>query len=162
VAAGETNVTIDAGFYQVASLGDYVWNDLNANGVRMLARAVSRMYRTPLRHTNTLIDTKTTDANGLYAFDNLVPGEYQVGLSRWRVTYQPQYQAGKLPRQQSKHKHWLDGTVTLVSGENDLTIDARMYIPNQCSVDKDGYLNHKSLTILASLSPYLDCQHMAT
>ena len=26
------NLTVDAGFYRPTSLGDFVWNDLNANG----------------------------------------------------------------------------------------------------------------------------------
>ena len=34
LAAGETNLTVDAGFYQVAALGDYVWNDANINGMQ--------------------------------------------------------------------------------------------------------------------------------
>ena len=28
------NPTVDAGLYQPASIGDFVWNDLNANGVQ--------------------------------------------------------------------------------------------------------------------------------
>ena len=32
LAAGVPNLTVDAGFYQPTSLGDFVWNDLNANG----------------------------------------------------------------------------------------------------------------------------------
>ena len=32
LASGETNLTVDAGFYRPASLGDYVWEDLNRDG----------------------------------------------------------------------------------------------------------------------------------
>ena len=34
VAAGETNLDLDAGIYETASLGDRVWVDSNANGVQ--------------------------------------------------------------------------------------------------------------------------------
>ena len=34
LASGETNLTVDAGFYKVAALGDFVWKDKNANGIQ--------------------------------------------------------------------------------------------------------------------------------
>ncbi|MBK9994325.1 MAG: hypothetical protein IPP01_10165 [Saprospiraceae bacterium] len=34
VTSGSTNQTIDAGLYQPASLGNYVWEDLNKNGIQ--------------------------------------------------------------------------------------------------------------------------------
>ena len=96
MAAGETNVSIDAGFYQLASLGDYVWNDLNANGVQDTGESGIPDVTVHLYdNTNTLIDTKTTDTNGLYTFDNLVPGEYQVGfVPPAGYSISPQYQGG--------------------------------------------------------------------
>jgi hypothetical protein len=32
--SGEHDPTWDAGLYQIASLGDYVWHDLNADGIQ--------------------------------------------------------------------------------------------------------------------------------
>ena len=32
--SGEYNDTVDAGYYQTASLGDYVWLDTNGNGIQ--------------------------------------------------------------------------------------------------------------------------------
>src|SRR5579871_572978 len=34
LAAGQTDNTIDAGLYQPGAIGDFVWNDLNDNGVQ--------------------------------------------------------------------------------------------------------------------------------
>lgn len=34
LGAGETNLTIDAGLLRPASLGDFVWDDRNGNGVQ--------------------------------------------------------------------------------------------------------------------------------
>ncbi len=33
VISGQTDLTWDAGMYQLGSIGDFVWNDLNANGI---------------------------------------------------------------------------------------------------------------------------------
>ncbi len=32
--SGDNDPTLDAGIYQPSSLGDYVWEDLNANGIQ--------------------------------------------------------------------------------------------------------------------------------
>ena len=32
LVAGQTQNTVDAGFWQPASIGDFVWNDVNGNG----------------------------------------------------------------------------------------------------------------------------------
>ena len=34
LASGENNPTIDAGFFNTASLGDFVFEDSNANGIQ--------------------------------------------------------------------------------------------------------------------------------
>ena len=34
LASGDNNTTLDAGFYNTAALGDFVWHDQNANGVQ--------------------------------------------------------------------------------------------------------------------------------
>lgn len=34
LTAGETNLTYNAGFYVPASIGDFVWNDLDLDGIQ--------------------------------------------------------------------------------------------------------------------------------
>ena len=70
------------------SIGDLVWNDNNFNGVKDLAEtgisgATVRLYKDDNNDNianTSVFATKTTDANGLYSFGNLAPGNYIVGV----------------------------------------------------------------------------------
>ena len=53
LTGGQTNLTVDAGFYQPARIGDFVWNDVNGNGqqdtgaeTNGLSNVVVRLYDT--------------------------------------------------------------------------------------------------------------------
>ena len=77
--AGEVNTTIDAGLYQTASIGDFVWNDTNANGVQDggengIANVTVKLYSC----ADVLVATTTTSSTGAYSFSNLTPGSYYV------------------------------------------------------------------------------------
>ncbi|MDM8539627.1 SdrD B-like domain-containing protein [Desulfococcaceae bacterium HSG9] len=78
---GENDLTWDAGYYNEsgASVGDYVWFDLNEDGVQdpdelPIPEVKLNLYD----ENNNLIGTTTTDANGKYLFDNLGPGNYSI------------------------------------------------------------------------------------
>jgi LPXTG-motif cell wall-anchored protein len=82
-----TNPTLDAGLRPVLSLGDFVWYDLDADGVldpgEPPAPGVTVTLRTadgqPARDaTGAVVPSTTTDANGRYSFNNLVSGTYVV------------------------------------------------------------------------------------
>lgn len=80
---GETNNNVDAGGYRPVRIGNFVWRDLNANGVYDdgapesvgVANVTVRLYSAA---TDTLLATTSTDANGVYLFQNLQPGNYYV------------------------------------------------------------------------------------
>lgn len=74
-----SNLTIDLGFVQLASLGDYVWMDLNNDGVQDgneegIPGVVIQLYD---ENGNWVAET-TTDADGKYLFEDLRPGDYTV------------------------------------------------------------------------------------
>ena len=83
------NSTVDAGLYSPkGSIGDYVWKDVNNNGLQDLpaekgvAGVILELYRlegvtTP---TPVLVAKDTTDATGKYLFTNLSSGNYFVQL----------------------------------------------------------------------------------
>ncbi len=80
---GDANMTIDLGITdapeELASIGDKVWIDANNNGVQDEGEEAVADVRVQLRHEDgTILDTTTTDANGMYIFDELEPGDYQV------------------------------------------------------------------------------------
>jgi protocatechuate 3,4-dioxygenase beta subunit len=82
LARGEENLTIDAGIYPapgLASLGNYVWNDENRDGVQDSTEIGVPGVMVSLLDANGLpIATTTTDANGMYQFTGLTPGDYAV------------------------------------------------------------------------------------
>ncbi len=79
LVSGEENLTLDAGLYQPASLGNRVWNDRNANGIAEngeegVSGVTVRLYR----DDGTLVATVVTDSDGAYFFTNLAPGSYYL------------------------------------------------------------------------------------
>ncbi|YCM42164.1 SdrD B-like domain-containing protein [Verrucomicrobiaceae bacterium 227] len=85
VAANESIVTIDFGVRGNASIGDYVWNDADGDGVQ-------DPNESPLGGVTVFLDldndgikdanepSATTDSNGAYTLAGLVPGSYGVAL----------------------------------------------------------------------------------
>jgi hypothetical protein len=75
------NNTIDAGYQEPAKacLGNYVFNDINQDGVQNNGEVgVSGVTVSLLSSTNTYLATVTTDAYGYYQFCGLDAGDYKV------------------------------------------------------------------------------------
>ncbi len=116
-----------------ATLGDYVWNDANANGIQDsgesgIAGVTVTLYDSTGKN---ILSTTTTDANGLYHFTKLAPGTYVVGFTLPSgYAFSPQYQ-GSNPALDSNANPatGMTDTITLTAGETDNTIDAGMYQP---------------------------------
>src|SRR6185437_9146201 len=76
-----SDLTLDFGYWQPASLGDFVWNDLNANGIQDAGEpGIPNVSVTLYTCAAMPVDSMLTDANGLYLFANLKPGCYDVGF----------------------------------------------------------------------------------
>ena len=132
VAAGEANDTIDAGMYVLpASIGNYVWIDSDQDGLQDanesgLANVTVRL----LNGTGGVISTTTTDGNGLYSFNNLTAGTYQVQFVTPTNYVLTTANAG-LNLNDSIDSDAIVGTgltqqVTLTAGQNNDTLDAGM------------------------------------
>ena len=81
LSAGEIDLTIDAGLVQeaTASLGDTVWEDMNANRVQDPGEPGTPGVTVELLDFNgNVIAIATTDANGNYLFSELPVGTYTV------------------------------------------------------------------------------------
>ena len=128
--AGENDLTWDAGMYQLASLGDLVWDDLNRNGIQDVGEAgIAGVTVQLFTGPGTLLATTSTVAGGFYHFTNLVPGDYYLIFSiPGAYAISPIHQGGD-PALDSDADPLSGQTATtnLASGENDLTWDAGIY-----------------------------------
>ena len=144
--SGENDLDWDAGLYQLASLGDFVWEDLNKDGLQDIGElGVDGVTVSLYTSGGSLVDTTITAGGGLYGFTDLEPGDYYVIF-----TIPPSY---AFSPQNTGSDDTLDSdanttsgqaaTTTLIPGENDPTWDAGVYrllssIGNQVWVDLNG------------------------
>ncbi|MBK9463111.1 MAG: carboxypeptidase regulatory-like domain-containing protein [Sphingobacteriales bacterium] len=82
LGVGEDYVVADFGFVPTGSIGDYVWNDLNGDGVQDAGETGISGVTVTLSPDGTTTTT-TTDANGNYSFDNLPGGNYTGNSRQW-------------------------------------------------------------------------------
>lgn len=130
LTSGDNNTTLDQGFYNLASLGDFVWVDLNANGIQDAGDLGKPGVTVNLLNAGgSVIATDVTDINGLYLFENLVPGTYSVEFvapSGYLIS--PQDQGSDDAKDSDANTaNGKTGPYTLVSGETNLTVDAGLY-----------------------------------
>ncbi len=126
VTAGDFVVTIDAGMYRPASLGDRVWHDLNGNGRQDTGEpGVSGVDVQLLDAGSSQVAATSTSAGGAYQFADLPPGDYIVvfdlpsGFDQFAVADQ-----GGDSNDSDADGTGKTSVITLQSGDNDLTVDA--------------------------------------
>jgi len=123
ITSGQTYNNWDVGLYRFATIGDFVWNDTDANQifeVNEIGRANVTVELTKITNTgcNTeFSETVGTDTNGFYTINNIPPGQYQLKFS------QPLGHEFSVPE-----KGTFENFV-VISGQNDTTRDAGVYIP---------------------------------
>ncbi len=79
---GRTSSGNDLGLYRTASLGNYIWNDANGNGLQDLDETGLSEVSVSLYDCNgTLITTTLSDDSGQYLFDSLRPSGYYICIS---------------------------------------------------------------------------------
>jgi len=144
LSSGENDPTWDAGFYKYAKLGDYVWEDTDADGVQDAGESpiqgvTVKLYKDvdgdgvaePGADDGAAIATDTTDASGLYEFDNLVPGDYFVQFTKPtgydKASPSTAGSASDPTDSDADATTGLTDVTTLISGENDPTWDAGFY-----------------------------------
>ena len=127
---GENDLTWDLGLHQdaslLASLGDFVWRDADADGVQDVGElGVPSVVVTLYNAANAVVASTLTDGNGAYGFADLVPGVYHVGFAiPLGYVASPQDQGGNDALDSDANvATGLTIPTTLVEGENDLTWD---------------------------------------
>ncbi|WP_353931014.1 SdrD B-like domain-containing protein [Okeanomitos corallinicola TIOX110] len=124
LASGENNPTIDAGIYQPASLGDFVFEDSDGDGTQDAGEpGIGGVTVNLLDSNGDVVATTTTDANGGYEFTGLIPGDYQVQFVPPAGYDFTKANIGD-DATDSDAVGGLTQTVTLTSGEFNDTLDA--------------------------------------
>ena len=140
VKSGAVNNSVDIGIYKTACIGEYIWEDLNGNGIQdkgepAIEGATVKLYGKtveegsfvqPVLNVNGVtVHATTTSKNGKYRYCNLIPGEYQVEVippKKYKITHN--YSDNKVDAHSGKTE-----TIHLSSGENNFKVDAGMFTP---------------------------------
>jgi uncharacterized repeat protein (TIGR01451 family) len=128
---GQSNLDLDAGFYQPATLGDMVFLDANRNGIMNSGEAgISGVTVMLLDAGGQAVATTTTNGNGKYSFTNLAPGNYSVMFNGLPVgfVYTLQDQGGDEALDSDVNPATgKTAQVMLMSGQTYLDLDAGAY-----------------------------------
>ncbi|MDD2836554.1 MAG: SdrD B-like domain-containing protein, partial [Methanothrix sp.] len=128
--SGQNDLTWDAGVYNLAFLGDYVWHDWNANGIQEAGEEGIAGVTVTLTKPDGTTSATTTDADGKYLFSSLIPGSYFVTFTKptGYDSFSPKDQGSdNAVDSDADAVTGQTASVTLQSGDNDLTWDAGVY-----------------------------------
>ena len=122
-------IDVNFGFVKPASVGDYTWMDVNRDGVQDADEpALPGVTVTLTRADGSAVTDAsgnpvaavTTDANGQYKFENLLPGDYKVSFQAPAGYEATTSDAGD---DRAADSNGASASVTLVQGQTDDTID---------------------------------------
>ncbi|MBW8011625.1 MAG: hypothetical protein FVQ83_10360, partial [Chloroflexi bacterium] len=156
LAVGEDDDTWDAGMYTTATISDFAWDDLNADGIQDVGELGLENVGVDLYDAgadgqpgggdDTLLSSTSTDASGNYSFTGLDPGTYFLDFTPpGSYLFSPQDQGGDDALDSDANTSTgQTASTTLISGETDNTWDAGMYLTATISdfvwddTDEDG------------------------
>jgi SdrD B-like domain/Secretion system C-terminal sorting domain len=108
-----------------ASISNFVWHDLNKNGLQDAGEPGLSGKAVILKSGSTVIATQNTNANGEYYFGNLAAGTYTLEFTNIGGMQRALHGVGSNHNINSKANNVTGlATVTIAAGENNTTIDA--------------------------------------
>ena len=122
-------IDVNFGFVKPASVGDYTWMDVNRDGLQDADEPALPGVTVTLTHADGSAVTDasgnpvaavTTDANGKYKFENLLPGDYKVTFQAPAGFEATTSEAGD---DRAADSNGASASVTLAQGQTDDTID---------------------------------------
>ncbi|MBN2111170.1 MAG: PEF-CTERM sorting domain-containing protein [Methanosarcinaceae archaeon] len=133
VVRGEYNSSWDAGMYETATVGDYVWEDCNNNGIQDPGEPGIEGVEVELYVCNgSLVASTTTDTTGFYEFTGLMPGSYYIKYILPNGFVFAPYEQGADPAVDSDaDTGGVTSCFTLSAGECNNVIDAGLFAPEQ-------------------------------
>ncbi len=130
----------------LAAIGDFVWEDLNYNGIQDAGESGIPGVTVNLYDCQgNPIASTTTDGNGFYLFDGLMPGDYNIEFVQPAgYNFSPQNVGGDdAVDSDADPVTGFTECTTLVSGETDLTWDAGLFMVMGPGTGTPGYwMNH--------------------
>ncbi len=122
-------IDVNFGFVKPASVGDYTWMDVNRDGIQdadepaLPGVTVTLTYEDGSAVTDASgnpVAAVTTDANGKYSFENLLPGGYKVSFQAPAGFEATTSDAGT---DRAADSNGASASVTVAQGQTDDTID---------------------------------------
>ena len=122
-------IDVNFGFVKPASVGDYTWMDVNRDGIQdadepaLPGVTVTLTYEDGSAVTDAsgnVVTAKTSDANGKYSFENLLPGGYKVSFQAPAGYEATTSDAGS---DRALDSNGATASVTLAQDQTDETID---------------------------------------
>ena len=122
-------IDVNFGFVKPASVGDYTWMDVNRDGIQdadepaLPGVTVTLTYEDGSAVTDASgnpVAAVTTDANGKYSFENLLPGGYKVSFQAPAGFEATTSEAGD---DRAADSNGASASVTVAQGQTDDTID---------------------------------------
>lgn len=129
---------VDAGVFEAVSIGDYVWEDMNGNGIQDGGEppldGVTVSISTSLGGPVTKADgspagTVTSGPVGAYLFDILKPGQYIITFENYAGYYRTTMGAGTPTDSDGDVATGDTDIITLVSGDTENDIDGGYFRP---------------------------------
>ena len=118
-------------------MGDKVWYDTNENGVQDNGELGINNITVDLYDCNgQFIMSTTTNSNGIYSFTDLTPGDYKVKFNlpnNHVFTIKDAFSDDNVDSDAKTNGYTV--CITLAPGENNLSVDAGMFIPSADEVD---------------------------
>ena len=130
---------LDVGLVEIQkySLGDFVWEDTNQDGIQDSSEAGISGVKVELFDENgTLIASTTTDSSGAYKFENLANGNYSVKFTPpTDYTLSPANQGGDDAKDSDADSQ---GVVSVtISDANNFTIDLGVYKESYVTINNE-------------------------
>lgn len=137
LSAGENDDEIDSGIFLSGSIGDLVWNDIDADGINDVGESGLDGVTVNLRdpdNSNALLATTVTAGGGAYLFTNLVANNYVVEfVAPNGYDHSPANQVDDDADSDANVSTGLTAEIILTAGEDDETVDAGFYQPASVS-----------------------------
>lgn len=126
VPNGTWNYSLDAGFVKLGSISNFVWHDINKNGLQDAGEPGLLGKTVVLKNAGgNIVGTAITNTNGEYLFSNLMPGTYTLEFGIITNMLRAPHNMGGNNNINSKPNAATGiATVTIASGENNTTMDA--------------------------------------